>query len=64
VEAREEFAAAAALRPKEPAPWVNLGMVLARMNLRQAAREAFEAALRVDPQNPVARQQLEQLQQR
>jgi hypothetical protein len=34
------------------------------MNLRQAAREAFEAALRVDPQNPVARQQLEQLQQR
>jgi Flp pilus assembly protein TadD len=43
--------------------WINLGTALAQTGKRAEAREAFERALQLDPQDPRARDNLRELEQ-
>jgi len=57
-EAEEHLLEATRLEPNNPAHFVNLGRVYRGGRLYKKAREAFERALRLDPHNEHARDEL------
>ena len=60
-EAEEHLVEAARLEPNNPAHFVNLGRIYRAGRLYRKAREAFERALRIDPRNEHARDELSDL---
>lgn len=60
-EAEEHLVEAVHLEPNNPAHFVNLGRVYRGGRLYKKAREAFERALRIDPRNEHARDELSDL---
>jgi tetratricopeptide (TPR) repeat protein len=60
-EAEEHLQAAARLEPNNPAHFVNLGRLFRAGRLFRKAREVFERALRIDPRNEHARDELSDL---
>jgi tetratricopeptide (TPR) repeat protein len=60
-EAEEHLVEATRLEPNNPAHYVNLGRVYRGGRLYKKAREAFERALRIDPRDEHARDELRDL---
>jgi Flp pilus assembly protein TadD len=58
-ESLPHFRRAAELRPADPALQTNLGVALARSGDLKGAVAAFENALKADPDNQAARENLE-----
>ena len=60
-EAEEHLVAATRLDPNDAAHFVNLGRIYRAGRVYRKAREAFERALRLDPRNEYARDELSDL---
>lgn len=56
--AKDQLRRAVSLDSRSSPAWVNLGVALARLGASAEARRCFERALRYDPQNNIAAQNL------
>jgi Flp pilus assembly protein TadD len=61
--AAAEFAEAAKLNPNDANAQANWGTALVQLGALQDARLHYEAALRIDPANELARENIQQLEQ-
>ncbi|MCK5151912.1 MAG: tetratricopeptide repeat protein [Candidatus Thorarchaeota archaeon] len=60
-EAVEALEKSIEIAPSEDTTWISMGLVYLRMKDSDKAIEAFEKALLLSPENPVARNELEQV---